>query len=561
MSAEASSAVRFLAEWAIRSTALISAGVLLLRIFRVKAPRIALAAYIALLGASVALPLLTAALPGVALSSIRVPVGAASALPVDPAWLVLPRASAGGETSSPAAQRSVDFDWASIAFVVYVGIAGLLLLRLTAALAVSAVLHRRSRPAGIAAGGVEIRESDEIRGPLAIGIARPAILLPCEWRDWDVRKLEAVLAHERSHIERHDPAVQLVSALHRAILWHSPGSWLLHRRIVRAAEEASDDAGVAASRDRASYAQILLELVRSAPRAAYRQGVAMARYVNLDARIDRILEAAAPSPGITRKSAAALLVLGFPLVFLSAASHLKDSGARRSLRFQTVTIRRAAAGERPGPLRPLPGGDGYSAQDVPLKVMISLMYKVPARQIEGAPAWLDSDGFDIEAKADHAHPLDDLHAMFRNLLAERFHLAFHKQTRPGPVYVLGVASSGSKMEINSGGDLSRYAMSWGKGGVMTGVRVSMEYLAWWLSENAPGEKRAVIDRTGLRQNYDFTLKFAPQFPPGFARDKVPAEVFARPSIFDALRQQLGLTLTGDIGPVEYLVIDRVERAM
>jgi beta-lactamase regulating signal transducer with metallopeptidase domain len=84
------------------------------------------------------------------------------------------------------------------------------------------------------------------------------IVLPSDWRHWDEGKLDAVLAHERSHIRRHDPAVQLLSAIHRALLWHSPLSWFLHKRIVCVAEEASDDAALVATSDRAFYAETLL---------------------------------------------------------------------------------------------------------------------------------------------------------------------------------------------------------------------------------------------------------------------------------------------------------------
>jgi uncharacterized membrane protein YgaE (UPF0421/DUF939 family) len=71
-------------------------------------------------------------------------------------------------------------------------------------------------------------------------------------------KLEGVLAHERSHIRRRDPAIQVLSAIHRALLWYNPLSWHLDRQIVRLAEEASDDEAVAAIRDHASYADLAL---------------------------------------------------------------------------------------------------------------------------------------------------------------------------------------------------------------------------------------------------------------------------------------------------------------
>ena len=134
-------------------------------------------------------------------------------------------------------------------------------------------------------------------------------------------KLDAVLAHERSHIRRHDPAVQLLSAIHRALLWHSPLSWFLHRRIVRVAEEASDDAAVAATRDRASYAELLLDFVQRGARRASWQGVPMARYGRPDERIHRILDGTALSRGVTRWSVAAILALGSPLAYVVAAAH------------------------------------------------------------------------------------------------------------------------------------------------------------------------------------------------------------------------------------------------
>ena len=89
--------------------------------------------------------------------------------------------------------------------------------------------------------------------------------------------------------------MQLISAIHRALLWHSPMSWFLHRRIVRVAEEASDDAAVAVTRDRALYAEVLLEFIQRGSgqrglRRANGLSVPMARYGRPDQRIQRILD-------------------------------------------------------------------------------------------------------------------------------------------------------------------------------------------------------------------------------------------------------------------------------
>jgi uncharacterized protein (TIGR03435 family) len=69
----------------------------------------------------------------------------------------------------------------------------------------------------------------------------------------------------------------------------------------------------------------------------------------------------------------------------------------------------------------------------------------------------------------------------------------------------------------------------------------------------------VIDRTGLTGYYDFRLSFLPELPPNFDRDKLPPEVLSRPSLFDALKQQLGLKLEPQKGPIDYYVIDRAEK--
>ncbi len=312
--------IEFLTEWALRSSFLILGGALLLWVLRVKDPAIRLAGWTAVLCGSLAIPALTAALPRVPLTWTRVASlrveGTAAAYDTAP-LPVRPPSTALEERRKPAANR---FDWARAAVAIYLSVALALLLRLAVGLALSRRLTRGSRPTGRTAEGIEIRESERVPVPVTLGIVRAAIVLPADWRGWDSAKLEAVLAHERSHIRRRDPAVQLLSAIHRAVLWHSPLSWLLHSRIVRLAEEASDDAAVAATRDRALYAGVLLEFVgRRSPRAHW-AGVPMARYGRPDKRIYRILDGTSLSRGVTRGSLAAILLLGSPLAWVVAAA-------------------------------------------------------------------------------------------------------------------------------------------------------------------------------------------------------------------------------------------------
>ena len=87
----------------------------------------------------------------------------------------------------------------------------------------------------------------------------------------------------------------------------------------------------------------------------------------------------------------------------------------------------------------------------------------------------------------------------------------------------------------------------------------MSYLCWFLGQTLQNDARPVVNLTGLDGNYDFKLTFAPVLPPGIPSENLPRDVQDRPSLFDAVKQQLGLTLTPERGPVQYLVIDRVEK--
>jgi uncharacterized protein (TIGR03435 family) len=240
------------------------------------------------------------------------------------------------------------------------------------------------------------------------------------------------------------------------------------------------------------------------------------------------------------------------LCILTSLAHGQEKSSR--LTFDVAAIRPAQPADRGG-IKPMPGGDGYLVQNMPVKIMISLMYKVPARQIKGAPDWLDSDRYDIEAKADHAYSIDDLHVMFQNLLADRFSLKFHKEIKEGPVYALMVDKSGSKMKVNETAQDYKIPMLPGPGNVFIGTRVPMQYLCWFLSQQLTSEERPVIDKTGLDKWYDFTLSFLPDIP----KEDLPPNLLDRPSLFDALKEQLGLKLQAEKGPVEYYVIDHVEK--
>jgi uncharacterized protein (TIGR03435 family) len=226
------------------------------------------------------------------------------------------------------------------------------------------------------------------------------------------------------------------------------------------------------------------------------------------------------------------------------------------LTFDVASIRPSTEETRNGMIKATPGGTGYTAHNINVKTMISLMYKIPARQIKGGPDWLDSDRFDVEARADKPYNLDDLHTMYQNLLVDRFNLKFHKETREGNVYALLQDTPGSKMRLNESPQNFNIPITYAQDGTAVGLRVPMSYLAWWLGQQLQNQERPVIDLTTLDKNYDFTLSFAPVLPPGVDTDKSPSD---KPSLFEALKQQLGLKLVQQRGPVDYYIIDHLDR--
>ena len=233
---------------------------------------------------------------------------------------------------------------------------------------------------------------------------------------------------------------------------------------------------------------------------------------------------------------------------------------KERLTFEVASIKPTPADSRSGGIKAMPGGQTYEARGAPVKLIISLMYKIPMRQISGGPAWLDSDRWDIDAKAAHSYSLDDLHIMFQNLLADEFKLKFHKEVKEGPVFALVVDKGGSKMKENETAQDFEIPIKGDRSGVTTGKRVPMEYFCWWLGQGPVArDGRPVIDRTGLKGFYDFTLAFLPELPPGFDTSQLPPGMVDRPDVFTALKEQLGLKLEAQKGPVNYYVIDGAEK--
>jgi uncharacterized protein (TIGR03435 family) len=198
-----------------------------------------------------------------------------------------------------------------------------------------------------------------------------------------------------------------------------------------------------------------------------------------------------------------------------------------------------------------PGSSGFDSRhgrmvgtNVTLKRSIMGAYAIGPNQIVGGPDWLDSDRFDISAKAGKDAGDHEMMVMLQALLAERFHLASHRETRPIQCYVIEVAKGGPKLEKSTGEGTSAGSS---RGGV-TARATSMDRFAEVLARQMD---LPVVNQTGLEGKFNFKLEWTPE--------SARQEANAGPSIFTAIQEQLGLRLRAQKAPVEVLVIDRAER--
>jgi bla regulator protein BlaR1 len=183
------------------------------------------------------------------------------------------------------------------------------------------LLEREARRMGLGRR-VRLVESVALSIPAAMGVLRPVVLLPRGWARWSDSQIEAVFAHELSHIARRDPLTQILSRLHRAIFWFSPLGWWLDRTLVELAEQASDDAALRAGADRTHYAEVLLHFFRALRAAHGRvrwQAVSMAQGARSARRLERILSGSSTSIRLGRAAVVAVALALVPLACLAAA--------------------------------------------------------------------------------------------------------------------------------------------------------------------------------------------------------------------------------------------------
>jgi uncharacterized protein (TIGR03435 family) len=206
----------------------------------------------------------------------------------------------------------------------------------------------------------------------------------------------------------------------------------------------------------------------------------------------------------------------------------------------------------------------FRATNLPLKMLLQFSFDIPESRILGVPDWADSTTFDIEARSDA--PADEQlaklppsqarlqkRAMLQAMLAERFKLVSHTESRELPVFNLVVAKGGPgfKPSDKSGTTID-------SGNMRLHVQGSDNTIELLARELTQAVGRVVIDKTGLDGRYDLTLRWTPDNVPTPMINGAP-DPNPPPDIFTAVQEQLGLKLEPGKGPVEVLVIDHIDR--
>ena len=435
---------------------------------------------------------------------------------------------------------------------------------------------------------IEIRSSRGSLEPGVFGITRPVLLWPHGITGHlEDEHLKSILAHELLHIRRRDNLAAAIHMLVEAVFWFHPLVWWMGTRLVEERERACDEQVLESGGDRQVYAESILKICEfcvGSPLTCV-SGVSGAE---LKTRITRIMSGqVARKLDFRRKlllGAAFILAVAAPIAagMLHANPRRAESQAQNTTAllppYATVSITPNKSGSDRPPLIMF-GPDGFSTKNTSLQQVIRLVYGVEDDRIIGAPAWLVSDKYDVEAK-EVSNGADDPRKLSRNervseqghmlqaVLVDRLKLVVHRETRDLTVLTLAIAKGGPKLQESKPGDTYPNGFNGpGPDGVARprgihfagnnklmaqGVPVGtlQAHLAWQL-------RRTILDETGLSGTYDFTLQLPNNIPLGI--DNPPPPESYEPALSATIEQQLGLKLEPRKASMEVLVIDHVEK--
>ena len=445
-----------------------------------------------------------------------------------------------------------------------------------------------------ASDDLAVLSSPSMPEPGVVGIHRARLLLPegiLERLGPD--QVRALIAHERAHIRSYDNLVAVIHMMVEGLFWFHPAVWWLERRLVDERERACDEAVLRAGCRPQDYAEGLLEVCRQSVRTRLACVAGMSGS-NLRARVEAIMRGEIGRPLTNGRRVALSVVVAIALGLPVAAGALQSQiVAPPAISFERATISSlkplfnfppaTLAIEAHFAKKALAPQDGRVQASGSLQLLIQAAYGLTRFQVEGGPPWVLTDRYRIDARAANATP-DDIRFMLQSLLAERFQLRLRREVRLLPVYELSVANEGLKVAaVKDGECIPPKEVRWDLidleaplficGGGQRRVlsqnpetrpfprwprvvriemgRISMPAFIDWISGDLD---RIVIDKTAFTAPFNLLLDFA---PPSNPESRLPP--YSGPTIFEALQEQLGLSLVAAEAPVDVFVIERAER--
>jgi uncharacterized protein (TIGR03435 family) len=392
--------------------------------------------------------------------------------------------------------------------------------------------------------------------PGVFGVLRPILWLPAGIGDrLEDAELEAILAHELCHVRRRDNLAAVIQMAVEAIFWFHPVVWWLGSRLEEERERACDEEVVRMGGDPQIYTESILKVCEFylASPVACAAGVTGGE---LKKRIEGIMtnrftRELSFAKRLLLASAAVLAIAGPVTVGILHAPRVRAEGHPK---FEAASVKPATG-------RVSPGGNSWGPETVVLRrispeTLLTRAYGVKSYQISG-PEWLEDTYFDVFAKTPEGVTQAQIPQMLQALLAERFKLALHRETRTMPVYALVAGNNGPKLkevvpnatpkDLNGG----RVMVATGPHNREVKGFTTMAELANYLAYRLD---RPVLDFTDLKGTYDIDLSWRPNEANHLSGASTPG-----PSVFSALQENLGLKLDPRKEPVEVLVIDHLEK--
>jgi bla regulator protein blaR1 len=404
--------------------------------------------------------------------------------------------------------------------------------------------------------------------PGVFGVFRPVLLLPEGiFERLAPAQLQAVIAHELCHVRHWDNPIAAMHMFVETVFWFHPLVWWIGKRMVEEREQACDEEVLRLGSEPRVYAEGILNVCKSylSSPLACASGVSGA---DLKRRIEAIMTNRAARNLDLRRRIPLIASGAVALIGPIAVGIFGDQPSRGQTHAETTAPAFEAASVKPHPdtngrrdrARTIEPGR-ITCLDISLGELIVMAYGVKPYQISG-PEWImdrsGSDVYDVIATAGNPAPVAQIKRMLGPLLAERFHLVFHRETRELPVFALVAAKGGPKFkEPGDGGDGT--VRPDGEGG-LSFKNFSMDDLAGWLSM-LPSMGRPVIDRTSLAGSFSFhanLFNLEKGTPPDeLKRSMVSSD--AGDTLRAMLPEQLGLKLEAQKAPLVILVIDHAYR--